>query len=89
MRESEGKIQAQKEPTRAVIQTELTEGRRNRGQMKHRQPWEGRAIVMVKRIKVSALGTSGPGLTFPTIRDTALRAMRYYYGAVKVIALPN
>lgn len=47
------------------------------------------SIVTVKRIQVSALGTSGPGLTFPTIRDTALRAMRYYYGAVKVTALPN
>lgn len=46
-RESEVNIQTQREPSRAVTQTELTEGRRNRGQVKHRQPWEGRSILNI------------------------------------------
>lgn len=47
-RESEVRIQTQREPSRAVTQTEVTEGRRNRGQVKHRQPWEGRAILNIR-----------------------------------------
>lgn len=38
---------------------------------------------MVKRTKVSVLGTSDPQLTFPTIRNIALRAMRHCYGDSK------
>lgn len=45
--ESEVNIQTQREPSRAVTQTELTEGRRNRGQVKHRQLWEGRSILNI------------------------------------------
>lgn len=46
-REAEVNIQTQREPSSAVTQTKLTEGRRNRGQAKHRQPWEGRSILNI------------------------------------------
>lgn len=45
------------DPERAIESSdpELTEGRRNRGQVKYRQPWEEKSILMVKRRRVSVV----------------------------------
>ena len=59
-RERERSIRTQREPSRAVAQTEPEQGRRNRGQVLCRQSWERRSVLMVTRMRVSVLGTSGP-----------------------------
>lgn len=76
-KESQRAICRQSEPSRTVTQTDLTEGKRKRGQVRHRQSWEGRSIL---NVWYSCLSYHWSSTYFPNNQDTALRAMRHCYG---------